>query len=41
MRNGGWPLEAGFHGQALNRFKLLFSKATVVSVEEKALRGVF
>jgi hypothetical protein len=32
----GWPLEAGLQEQASNRLKLLWSKAMVVSVEEKA-----
>ena len=31
-----WPLEAGLQEQASNHLKLLWSKATVVSVKEKS-----
>ena len=31
-----WPLEAGLQGQAPNHLKLLWSRATVVSVKEKS-----
>ena len=33
---GLWPLEAGLQEQASNHLKLLWSKATVVSVKEKS-----
>ena len=35
MRDEGRSLRAALQGEALNRLKLLWSKATVVSVEEK------
>jgi hypothetical protein len=38
MRDEGRPLEAGLQGQASNHLKLLWSKAMVVSVKEKARR---
>jgi hypothetical protein len=38
MRDEGGPLEAGLQGQASNHLKLLWSKAMVVSVKEKARR---
>ena len=34
--DGGWPSKAAFQEEALNHLKLLWSKAMVVSVEEKA-----
>ena len=38
MRDEGGPLEAGLQGQASNHLKLLWPKAMVVSVKEKARR---
>jgi hypothetical protein len=37
---GVWPLEAGLQEQASNHLKLLWSKATVVSVEEKSRQRI-
>ena len=37
-RDEGRPFAVGLQGQAANHLKLLWSKATVVSVEEKAYR---
>ena len=36
INDEGRPFEIGFQEQVSNHFKLLLSKATVVSVEEKA-----
>ena len=36
MRDEGRSLRAALQGEALNRLKLLWAKAMVVSVEEKA-----
>jgi hypothetical protein len=38
MRDEGGPLEVGLQGQASNHLKLRWSKARVVSVEEKVSR---
>jgi hypothetical protein len=35
-----WPLEAGLQEQASNHLKLLWSKVTVVSVEEKSRQRI-
>jgi hypothetical protein len=39
-RDKGRPLGAGLQEQASNHLKLLWSKATVVSVEEKARQRI-
>jgi hypothetical protein len=39
-RDEGRPLGAGLQEQASNHLKLLWSKATVVSVEEKARQRI-
>ena len=39
-RDGGGPLGAGLQEQASNHLKLLWSKAMVVSVKEKACQRI-